>query len=89
MKLEKVKRTDSETAREVEKAIRIAEMGFVQDAALVCGCQGVPLDVAMRVLTRPAQRRQLLKNNKGDSLWNFLPIKMLNSVLSWVSTRRV
>jgi hypothetical protein len=61
MKSAKVKRTDFETAREVEKAIRIAEMGFVQDAALVCGCLGVPLEVAVRVLTRPNQRRQYSK----------------------------
>lgn len=52
------KRTDQRTALLIDAAIHAAATHGPVGAARELAAQGVPLEVAMRVLTRPVERRK-------------------------------
>lgn len=54
----KKRRSNTATARIVNRAIRIANLGFTDAAAVVCASHSVPFEVALRVITKPKQRRK-------------------------------
>lgn len=59
-----MRRTNLKSALAVERAIRVADKGKTEKAATICVSNNVPIDVALRVITKPKQRRtyNLLKN---------------------------
>ena len=52
------RRTDMETAKIVNQGILFQERIGIDYAAAYLSCRGVSLDVAMRVLARPWERRR-------------------------------
>lgn len=52
------RRTNKDMSGIVEIAASMADNGLVDHAAGICAKSNVPLDVAMRVLTRPKERRK-------------------------------
>ena len=57
-KLIKENRRNLLMSKLVDISARIADRGFTQDAADVCNKNDVPLDMALRVITRPTKRRK-------------------------------
>lgn len=53
-----MRRKDDKKFQEVEKAIRLADKGFSEEAAIICQINKIPLEVAIRVITKPSKRRK-------------------------------
>ena len=54
-----MKRKDDVTFRLLQRMARIADSGHHRAAAEYCRIKGVPLRVALRVLTNPKKRRSV------------------------------
>lgn len=68
------RRKDRLTQKLVDIVARIADRGDTEAASAVCAGEGVPFEVALRVISRPKQRRVYKKHTApivtGDKLEN-------------------
>lgn len=56
-----MRRKNKDKFKDVQRAIRLADKGFTQEASILCKVNNIPFDVALRVITKPKQRRNRTK----------------------------
>ena len=53
-----MRRSDKDKFEKVDMAIKLANKGQISSAAKLCEAVGVPIEVAHRVILKPANRRK-------------------------------
>lgn len=56
-----IRRVDNQKFQKVEEAIKLADEGKTEEAAIFCKAEDIPVEVAYRIITKPTQRRSNLE----------------------------